>query len=77
MTLALAGILLTLSMFLAGCIYWTGHLSARVQELERWRVDMRKDMHEISETLQGISRQLAQLTTMVDERTERRHQQRT
>ena len=45
----LIGILLTFAIFMANVIYRTGHLSARVEELERWRIDIRKDMHEISD----------------------------
>lgn len=70
---SVAGLVLTLAMFLAGVIFWTGHLSARVQELERWRENMRHDMHEISDKLEGIGTQLQHIVTLVEERTERRN----
>ncbi len=38
-----------------------GQLAQRVTELERWRGTIRTDMHEISQILQGIGRQLTAL----------------
>lgn len=66
------GSLVTLGIFVAGVIYKMGHHAARLQSLEEWRFNIRKDMHEISEKLEGISNQVSSLTTLVDERTERR-----
>jgi len=71
-TYAVVGILLTFSIFLANVIYKAGNLSARVDELERWRVDIRKDMHEISEQLEKAGNTLKYLTTLIEERTDRR-----
>ncbi len=70
----IAGIslLLTFSIFLANVIYRVGHISARVEELEKWRSNMRSDMHEISDKMETISSELQRLYTLVDERTERR-----
>lgn len=68
----LIGILLTFAIFMANVIYRTGHLSARVEELERWRIDIRKDMHEISDKLETMTTALQHLTTVIEERTERR-----
>ncbi len=64
--------MLTLAVFLANVIYRTGHLSARVEELERWRITIRQDIHEISEILTNVGNELNRLTTMIEERTERR-----
>ena len=68
----LIGILLTFAIFMANVIYRTGHLSARVEELERWRIDIRKDMHEISDKLEDVTTALRHLTTLIEERTDRR-----
>jgi DNA anti-recombination protein RmuC len=65
------GILLTFSIFLANVIYRTGHLSARVEEIERWRTNIRQDMHEISEKLEEVGNTLKYLATLIEERTER------
>ena len=69
---AAVGVLLTFSIFLANVIYKTGHLSARVEELERWRGTIRQDMHEISEVLTELSKKISALTILIEERTERR-----
>ncbi len=66
------GILLTLAIFIANVIYRTGHLSARVEEIERWRVNIRQDMHEISEKIEIMSVDLRRLATVIEERTQRR-----
>lgn len=63
------GILLTLSMFLAHIIFKSGHLSARVEELERWRTNIRQDMHEISDKLEELSVSIKHLATVIEERT--------
>ena len=66
------GILLTLAIFLSTVIYRTGHLSARVEELERWRITIRQDMHEISDKIQAMTNELSRLVTVIEERTDRR-----
>lgn len=66
------GVLLTFSIFLANVIYRTGHLSARVEELERWRNDVRKDFHEVSDTLNEMKQEFQRLATLIEERTDRR-----
>ena len=66
------GILLTATIFLANVIFRMGHLSARVEELERWRTNMRQDMHEISDKLGEMSEKLRYLATLMEERTDRR-----
>lgn len=66
------GVLLTFSIFLANVIYKTGHLSARVEELERWRMDVRKDLHEVSDNINEMKNAVERLTTVIEERTERR-----
>lgn len=69
---AMAGVVSTLAIFLAGVIFHAGHVSARVQELERWRVSIRDDMHEISEKIGALDGSIRALVTVVEERTERR-----
>lgn len=66
------GVLLTFIIFMAGVIYKTGHLAARVEELERWRINIRQDFHEVSEELQEVNKNLMHLATVIEERTERR-----
>lgn len=66
------GVLLTFSMFLANVIYKMGHLSARLEAIESWRIDVRKDLHEVSNKMENITISLNKLTTLIEERTERR-----
>lgn len=66
------GILLTLSIFIANVIYHTGRIAARVEGLEAWRINMRQDMHEVSDKLEEMNNRLKQLTTLMEERTSRR-----
>jgi uncharacterized membrane protein YfbV (UPF0208 family) len=70
--IAVLGSLVTLSIFVAGVIYKMGHHAARLESLENWRNNVRNDMHEISEKLELVSNQITNLTTLVEERTERR-----
>jgi uncharacterized coiled-coil protein SlyX len=66
------GILLTFSIFLSTVIFRSGQLSARVDELEKWRDRQHKDMHEISDILGEINTELSKLRTLIEERTDRR-----
>jgi peptidoglycan hydrolase CwlO-like protein len=70
--LALIGSLLTLTIFLLGTAFKLGHVAARVEELEKWRTGIRADMHEISDKIDKLGNQITSLTTMLEERTERR-----
>lgn len=70
--LGILGSVITLGIFVAGVIYKMGHHAARLESLELWRINIRSDMHEISEKLEQISSQVSSLTTLVEERTERR-----
>ncbi len=45
----------------------------RVTALETWRTTMRDDMHEISDKWGQVIEQMATLTTLVRERTDRRY----
>ncbi len=56
--------------------YRLGHQSARVEALERWRVDIRNDMHEISDKLTEMTEAMQRLSTLISERTERRGSER-
>jgi hypothetical protein len=75
----------TVALFILGVTYKMGQHSARLAALEKdavspervaaletWRVTMRADMHEISDKWTLVSQQLAELTVLVRERTERR-----
>lgn len=69
---AMGGLALTMLLAYGSLAYRLGHGSARVEELEKWRGNMRADMHEISEQLGEITSTIQGLVTLVDERTERR-----
>jgi len=69
---AVAGILLTLAIFVSHVIFKLGHHSARLEELEKWRASIRDDMHEISDKLEEVNRSMEKLATLIEERTERR-----
>lgn len=69
---AAIGLLITFSTLLANALYKSGHLSARVEELEHWRSNMRADMHEISDKLEAMTNTLHALHTIIEERTEKR-----
>ena len=73
---AVVGILLTFALFLAGVIYKLGHMAARVEELERWRGRMLATMHEVSESINSMTLELKKLSTLIEERTDRRLEQR-
>lgn len=66
------GILLTLVTLLSSVVFRIGHLFARVEIIEKWKVTMRDDMHEISTILTGLRAEITGLTKIIDERTERR-----
>jgi hypothetical protein len=68
---AAIGVILTFSIFLANVIYRVGHLSARVEEIERWRLTIRQDMHEISDILTNMTVEMRRLSTLIEERTGR------
>lgn len=72
MIYAFTGSLVTLGIFVAGVIYKMGHHAARLESLESWRNNIRMDMHEISSKLEDISEKIISLTTLVEERTDRR-----
>lgn len=69
---AILGSTITLGIFVAGVIYKMGHHAARLESLESWRANVRLDMHEISDKLDLLSNQMVNLTTLVEERTDRR-----
>lgn len=69
---AIVGVAITTLSLLAAAFYRIGHISARVEELEREREAMRQYMHEISERLEDVARSLQQLSTIIEERTVRR-----
>ena len=69
---AALGVLLSFSVFLATVIFRMGQLHSRVEALEKWRWTMRDDMREISDILTSMRSELERLTTIIEERTERR-----
>lgn len=66
------GILLTCTTLLSTVVFRAGQLSQRVVELERWRGTIRQDMHEISDSMLAMATELKRLSTLLEERTERR-----
>jgi len=70
--LGLLGSVITLGLFVLNATFKLGHHAARIEALEDWRKTIRSDMHEISEAIQEMSRQMATLTALIEERTERR-----
>jgi hypothetical protein len=50
-----------------------GHIVARIEELEKWRSSIRVDMHEISDKIESMTAAMEKLTTLIEERTERRN----
>lgn len=68
MLTAVIGSLITLGAFLAGVIFKMGHHSARLEQLEIWRANMRLDMHEISDKLEHIAEQVAVIAAMLERR---------
>jgi hypothetical protein len=74
--IGLIGVLITFSTFLAVAIwkggFVSGELASRVSELERWRGNVRDDLHEVSDQLTALVGEVKALVTLVEERTERR-----
>ncbi len=73
MLLGLAGSVVTLGLFLLSVTFRMGEHSSRLHELEKWRDNIRLDMHEISDLIAGIDKKLIALTALFEERTERRN----
>lgn len=63
---------LTFAVLLGQCLYKVGHISARVESLEAWRVNVRNDLHEVSDKLESMALAINGLRTVIEERTERR-----
>lgn len=70
--IASVSLILTFAIFLMQVIFKTGQMSARIEALEGWRTNVRGDLHEISEKLEAVVSELRSLSTLVDERTDRR-----
>lgn len=69
---AVLGLILTFSTSIVIISFRIGHISARVEGLEAWRVTIRADMHEISDQLEKVGIELQKLSTLIMERTDRR-----
>lgn len=69
---ALAGSLVTVAILMGNIIFRMGHQHARIEELERWRGDIRKDMHEISDGMEAMKIEFQRLSTVIEERARRR-----
>ncbi len=68
--------MITLALFMTGVIFRMGHQAARIEALENWRGSIRQDMHEISDKLSDVGEELQRLGTIIQERTERRQEDR-
>lgn len=51
-------------------------MSAKIEELQRWRTDIRADLHEVSDQLDAVKKELHGLSVLLLERTERRTERR-
>lgn len=69
---AILGITVTVLIAVIAIFVRAGHIVARVEELERWRGTIRADMHEISDVLDRLGKQITRIETLLLERTERR-----
>lgn len=63
----------TLMIAVLGLAFRAGKLDSRVESLETWRGTIRNDMHEISDQIAGLSIQVANVETLIRERTDRRN----
>ena len=66
------GLIISFAIFVSQVIFKLGHHAARLEELEKWRGSIREDMHEISDKLEQVNKNMEKLTTLLEERTERR-----
>jgi uncharacterized protein YybS (DUF2232 family) len=66
------GVSVTVLIAVVALFFRAGHLAARVEELERWRANIRQDMHEVSDMLEQLGRKIENLDTLIRERTGRR-----
>jgi len=66
---AILGVSVTVLFAVIALFFRAGHIAARVEALEAWRVTIRADMHEISEMLEAMGRQFTTLDTLIRERT--------
>lgn len=56
MPTAVIGVIVTLTLFVAGCIFQAGKLTARVEALEQWRSEQREQMNQIFEAIRALER---------------------
>lgn len=70
--ISIVSLAITFAIFLFGVVFKMGHLSARVESLEKWRENLRADMHEISEQMGKLTEEMRTIHTLIEERTERR-----
>jgi hypothetical protein len=73
---SILGVILGFANSLRNLSFKSGHLNARVEELEKWRSSIRGDMHEVSEELKALTMEVQKLATIIEERTDRRIVQR-
>ncbi len=70
--LTLLGTIVSIVSLTIGVVFRLGRSDARLEALEDWRRSIRDDMHEISEQMQALGKAMTALTTIMEERTERR-----
>lgn len=70
--IAAISLLIVFTNLIGLSLYKIGHLSARVEELERWRLRMLEDLHEISDRMEQMSLEIRGIRTLIEERTSRR-----
>jgi len=71
-TIVAIGGIISLAIALGKIVYDSGKAAARLDSLEQWRVNMRTDMHEISDKITNIENGIGTIKTIIEERTERR-----
>lgn len=76
-TVSIIGSLSALFIAILVLFYRAGQFSAQISDLIEWRNRVRNDMHEISDKLEVVAVAIRTLTTLVEERTERRSTDRT
>lgn len=69
---AILTVLVTVLLATFALFFRAGRLDSRVESLEKWRDNVRNDMHEISDQISNLSKQVTNVETLIRERTDRR-----
>lgn len=69
---AFIGAITPISIFVFGLVLKMGQMMQKIESLEEWRGNIRKDFWEVSEKIERLIVGQAELFRIVDERTDRR-----